>query len=35
MVDRVVIDDEADFATPNSKIAKKEQTAINAYGYAW
>lgn len=31
MVDRVVIDDEADFATPNAKIAKKEQTAINAY----
>jgi hypothetical protein len=27
---RVVIDDEADYATPNSKINKKEKTKINA-----
>jgi Z1 domain/Type III restriction enzyme, res subunit len=27
---RVVIDDEADYATPNSKINKKEKTRINA-----
>ena len=27
--DRVVIDDEADYASPNSKINKKEQSAIN------
>lgn len=29
MEDRVVIDDEADYATPNAKINKKEITAIN------
>ena len=28
---RVVIDDEADYATPNAKINKQEQTAINKY----
>ena len=26
---RIIIDDEADFASPNSKINKKEVTAIN------
>ncbi|MDA9550254.1 Z1 domain-containing protein [bacterium] len=31
MKDRVVIDDEADFATPNSKINKAEVTAINEH----
>ena len=31
MRDRVVIDDEADFATPNAKINKDEATAINKY----
>ena len=31
MDDRVVIDDEADYATPNAKINKDEQTAINKY----
>lgn len=31
MKDRVVIDDEADFATPNSKINKSEVTAINEH----
>ena len=31
MEDRVVIDDEADYATPNGKINKDEQTAINRY----
>lgn len=31
MKDRVIIDDEADFATPNSKINKQEVTAINRY----
>jgi Z1 domain/Type III restriction enzyme, res subunit len=30
MKDRVIIDDEADFATPNAKINKKEITAINS-----
>ena len=29
MNDRVVIDDEADYATPNAKINKEEVTAIN------
>lgn len=29
MTDRIVIDDEADFATPNAKINKDEVTAIN------
>lgn len=28
---RIIIDDEADFASPNSKINKKEVTAINKY----
>lgn len=31
MKDRVVIDDEADYATPNSKINKAEVTAINEH----
>lgn len=31
MKGRVVIDDEADFATPNTKINKKEVTAINKH----
>jgi hypothetical protein len=31
MKDRVVIDDEADYATPNSKINKDEVTAINEH----
>lgn len=31
MEDRVVIDDEADYATPNSKINKAEVTAINEH----
>lgn len=31
MKNRLVIDDEADFATPNSKINKNEVTAINKY----
>lgn len=31
MEKRVVIDDEADFATPNTKINKKEVTRINEY----
>ncbi|MDA9189952.1 hypothetical protein N9P07_00795 [Alphaproteobacteria bacterium] len=31
MKNRIVIDDEADFATPNSKINKDEVTAINLY----
>ena len=29
MEDRVVIDDEADYATPNAKINREELTAIN------
>ena len=31
MGDRVVIDDEADYASPNAKIAKSEVTAINKF----
>ena len=31
MKNRVVIDDEADFASPNARINKKEVTAINKY----
>ena len=31
MKNRIIIDDEADFATPNSKINKAEVTAINKY----
>ena len=29
MEDRIVIDDEADYATPNAKINKEDFTAIN------
>jgi hypothetical protein len=31
MKERIVIDDEADYASPNTKINKKELTAINQY----
>ena len=31
MKDRIIIDDEADFATPNSRINREDVTAINRY----
>ena len=31
MEDRVIIDDEADYASPNAKINKQDVTAINKF----
>ena len=31
MENRVIIDDEADYASPNARINKKEVTAINKF----